>query len=212
MGNPKTSMNHANVLLVPGFMSPAWMLWPLKKFLQRADDDRNQSRVESWDYPRVLSDLDVTVAELAEMLESYRGSRVVLVAHSFGDWIARSAINRVSGPMPTALISVCPVVTSVPTAEWLSGVTGDRVPEIAIIADRERSEMPIAANNSILRSFVWAKGEFVVRRPNSSSLAANSRAQFRQREVMATHNSILFPPNGWSAIAEEVRWAIDTKR
>lgn len=176
--------------LIPGFMSPAWMMYPMQRYLDDACDN-----IIRWDYPRVFVDLENTVSSLTESLDRHPDQSVSIVAHSFGDWIVRSALNRVCNRSVTRLISVCPVVTSVPVVQLAHQATGDLIPEFAVMASDERASIKIPEHLDVDRSCVWANGEVLVKRHADSG---------RNRMVWASHNSILFQPNAWRVIWEEL--------
>jgi pimeloyl-ACP methyl ester carboxylesterase len=190
----KTAHRKLTVYLVPGFMSPAWMMVPLRWYLRR-----DLSDVRIWDYPRVFRDLDATLQQLAFRLDAHEEESVAIVSHSFGDWIARSALHRMQGNAVASLVSVCPVVTSVAAAKFAQKISGDLVPELAVMASEDHSEVSIPDEMSIRRSMVWARGETLIRR--DEKMTGNER----ERRVFALHNSILFQPNGWKVIREELR-------
>ncbi|QDT11932.1 hypothetical protein K239x_39340 [Planctomycetes bacterium K23_9] len=169
------------------------MVYPLQRYLRK-----RFSSVVCWDYPRVFTDLDRTLDQLALRFDQHTDGSVAVVAHSFGDWVVRSALHRMKSRAVNSLVSVCPVVTSVAAAEILSQVSSDLVPELTVMANVEQSEVPLPNQMNIKRSLVWARGETLVRRPKDLAMYD------RERRVFAFHNTILFQFNGWKAIQEEL--------
>ena len=183
----------ARLVLVPGFMSPAWMLIPMQRYLQR-----DFQTVIRWDYPRVFSDLDAVASSLARLLDS-SDVPTSIVAHSFGDWIVRSALHLTARTKFDRLVSVCPVTTAVPIVQWIRPLSANLVSEFAVMEDENRASLSIPDRIEIQRSVILATGEFIVREPSLTDL------NLKPRRVVATHNSILFRPNGWRAIRDELR-------
>ena len=186
-------MDDKTIYLIPGFMSPAWMMFPLQRYLGRRFRD-----VKRWDYPRVFSDLDATVDSLAVRLDRHTDGSVGIVAHSFGDWMVRSALCRVAGRSVSSLLSVCPVVTSVAAAKLATRVTGKLIPELKVMSNSEHSEIHIPRHLNVRRSFIWARGEMLIDRGDEIPPDA------RQQTVLASHNSVLFQPNAWKLIRDEL--------
>lgn len=170
------------------------MLYPLQRYLRGSFRDVNR-----WDYPRVFADLETTVGELAEKLDRHADESVTIVAHSFGDWIVRSAIRRMSGRSVSSLLSVCPVVTSVAAARVAKRVTGNAIPEFDVMSNESLASARIPDHLDIQRGFIWARGEVLIERGDTIPVGA------RERTVLASHNSVLFQPNGWRAIREELQ-------
>ena len=102
------NVSMTRLILIPGFMSPAWMLYPMQLHL-RSDFDH----VVRWDYPRIFSDLEVVTDSLARLLDDSE-DQISIVAHSFGDWITRAALRKTNHRLFGRLVSVCPVTTAVP--------------------------------------------------------------------------------------------------
>tara|TARA_R110002049_G_scaffold4601_5_gene32348 strand:- start:490274 stop:490804 length:531 start_codon:yes stop_codon:yes gene_type:complete len=173
-------------------MSPAWMMIPLQRYL-RTDFDR----IIRWDYPRVFSDLDVVTQSLARTIDE-TDDHVSIVAHSFGDWIVRSALAHTDHRDFHRLVSVCPVTTAVPLARRMAPIVGRLASELNVMASVDRAELSIPDHLVIDRSVIWAKLETLVRQQITST------RPIREREVWATHNSVLFQPNGWRCIRHEL--------
>lgn len=183
------------LVLVPGFMSPAWVMIPMQRFLKRYFD-----HVIRWDYPRVFSNLDTVTRSLSQLLAS-SNTPTSIVAHSFGDWITRSALAQTRRRNFEHLASVCPVTTAVPVVAWTRPFSAKLASEFAVMADENRASLSIPDHIRIHRTIIWATAEFIVRK----KMPLDSRV--KQRHVGATHNSILFQPNGWRAIGDALEVA-----
>lgn len=192
--NQTSFMNSRTIYLIPGFMSPAWMLYPLQRYLQATFDDVNR-----WDYPRVFADVNHTVQTLADKLDRHVDGSVTLVAHSFGDWIVRAALHQMSSASVAALVSVCPVLSAVTAARLATKLTGDMIPELQIMSDPMQAGITVPNHMPIQRSIIWAKAEVFVDR------GENRPAAVRQRTVFASHNSVLLQPNVWKVIRDELQ-------
>ncbi len=187
-------MEQTTLYLIPGFMSPAWMMIPMQRYLQSTFSD-----VRRWDYPRVFTDPDSIIDRFVIKLAEHSPHSVAIVAHSFGDWVVRSALRRSRVRSVKALVSVCPVVTRVAAARLAMKVGGGLIPELAVMADKARCEVQIPEELNIARSVIWARGELLISQGHGLS------DRVRQRRVLASHNSVLFQPNGWRAIREELQ-------
>ena len=185
------------VILVPGFTSPRWVLFPLYRYLRNRHE-----HVDLWDHPRVFSELDVTVNALAGKLrtESQAGRRIGLVSHSFGDWVARSALAEAGDVRISKLISITPVATRVPLARWIHWFSGRLIPEIRIMADEEKAGEHLVVSPAIEHIIFWARWDLIVRRPRPWP-----NPKTRHRLLRGTHVSLAFQPNLWRAVAEELK-------
>lgn len=193
-------LSPTTIYLIPGFMSPAWMMYPLAVYLESINSPGFE-KIVRWDYPRVFSDPHDTIVKLADELDSYPDRSVAIVAHSFGDWIARSALNRTRKRSVSKMVSTCPVVSAVPVAKLAQKMTGDWIPEFSIMASDERTKVDVPLHLQIQQSNIWARGEMLVRRTDERD------SRIRERFVWASHNSVLFQPNVWSVIREELEYS-----
>ncbi|QDT03078.1 Alpha/beta hydrolase family protein [Rubripirellula lacrimiformis] len=177
------------VVLVPGFMSPAWMMWPMAKYLQGSFH-----RVVRWDYPRIFVDLEVSVTSLADQLSALDSPQIAIVTHSFGDWLTRSALQRIQSPRQIRLISLCPVTTNVPIVTLTSPLSQYITPELRIMSQAASAEVSLPNSLDIRRTVIHAKGDLLVRQQVADD----------QRFVVASHNSVLFQPNVWVLVRDEL--------
>ena len=153
--------------------------------------------VVRWDYPRVFSDLNVVAESLARLLEETE-DEISIVSHSFGDWVTRAALRKTNHRQFGRLVSVCPVTTAVPIVRRTRMISEKLTSELAVMASVDRAELSFPDHIDIERSIVWARGEVLVRKE------AHDDRVVRQRHVWASHNSVLFQPNGWEVIREEL--------
>ncbi|MAT16073.1 MAG: hypothetical protein CMJ46_12480 [Planctomyces sp.] len=184
------------IYLIPGFMSPAWMLYPLERALRKPG-----RTIVRWDYPQVLTDPYRTVDALCEEMVRSAAPSVSIVGHSFGDWIARMAINQSQLPTIRKLISICPVVAPVPFASVFSPVLGKLIPELVIMNDRELSSSPLSSTTQARRSIIWAKVELIVARPEGLAV---------DHEIWGAHISCVFQPNLWRIVEQELSTSGDS--
>ncbi|MCM2373660.1 esterase/lipase family protein [Aporhodopirellula aestuarii] len=182
----------ATLLLVPGFMSPAWMMYPIYRYLHR-----DFAQVIRWDYPHVFHDTSSVIDSLAEQMDR-SNTPISIVAHSFGDWITRSALHRTTHKNFGRLVSVCPVTSSVPILRATHGLASNLTEEFAVMSSDQRAGVSIPDHLSISRSIVWATGDAFV------DDESNDPHVIRERRVWATHNSVLFQPNAWQVIRQEL--------
>ncbi len=154
-------------------------------------------RVVRWDYPRIFSEPTSIVESLASLLDQIQGT-ISLVAHSFGDWITRSALNTTSHSDFSKLVSVSPVTTAVPLARWTRPISSLLANELSVMADADQAEVAIADHIDIARAVIWTNAEFLVRTETRDDRVIH------ERTVWASHNSVLFQLNGWRAIREEL--------
>lgn len=167
------------------------MLLPLARQLRRSP-----MRVITWDYPRVFSNIDESVATLSSLMqrENRMGRSIGLITHSFGDWIARQAVASLEEVSIARWISICPVIREVPVAQWIHRWCGDRLAEIAIMADPEEASANLVDGSAVKHTTIWAQWEWLVR----------PREGMPRHELLGTHNSVLFQPNLWRLVAAEL--------
>ncbi len=185
------------ILLVPGFTSPRWVLLPLYLYLKR-----KHPHIELWDHPRVFSELNVTIEALADKLRAATkaGQNVKLVSHSFGDWVARSALAEAGEVRVAKLISITPVVERVPPARWVCRLTGRMIPELQVMADAERAAAHLEAAAKVEHILIWAKWDLIVRRPKPWPDSAA-----REFSLPGMHMTLPFQPRLWRLVAEELK-------
>jgi len=159
-------------------------------------------KVEIWRDRYIFRDTEASIERLSRRIgECSNSTRYGLVTHSFGDWVARQAISRTPNHCVEALASIAPVMKSgiIPQAiHWLSG---DLIPEIAIIADPELASKSLDCQTNLhqaglqdiarlRRLIVWAAIDLGVRRIDVSHLT-NVKVQ----HVAATHLSVVMQPD-----------------
>ncbi|MEZ6044114.1 MAG: hypothetical protein R3C11_00725 [Planctomycetaceae bacterium] len=171
-------------------MSPAWMLYGLERYLRRPG-----RKIIRWDYPQVFVDPARNVEKLSEALQNCKSPSIYLIGHSFGDWIARSAINDCKLPAIKKLISICPALAPVPFAKVFSPLFGWLIPELVVMKDPELISVPISSELSTQRTIIWARFEFIVSRPPGLEI---------NHEVLGTHITSVFQPSLWRMVEEEL--------
>ncbi|WP_442506718.1 esterase/lipase family protein [Novipirellula sp. SH528] len=183
-------------ILVPGFMSPAWMMWPLAHSLTNEVDS-----VVRWDYPRVFTDIEATIRSLASEIQSRRShsQHLAIVTHSFGDWIARSALQRIEHHPPTRVVSICPVTTRIVVASFMSQLTRRVLPELSVMSNQSLAEVPLPSAPSITHRVIWASGELLVPR-----YIPDPHPSLKETTVLGMHNSVLWQPNLWRQVKKDL--------
>ncbi|WP_144995186.1 alpha/beta hydrolase [Polystyrenella longa] len=136
-----------------------------------------------------------TIDTLCEAMVKSSAPSISLIGHSFGDWIARSAINQSQLKSIRKLISICPTVAPVPFAKVFKPIMGKLVPELVVMADKELMSTPLSEKMQIKRSSIWAKVEVIVTRPQDFKV---------DHEMWASHISSVFQPSVWRVIEEEL--------
>lgn len=181
----------ASILIVPGFMSPAWMLRPLASRLRGT-----YPSVVLWDYPRVFADVELNLAELSAQLDHTNPH--IVITHSYGDWMARAALG-ISEYRPQGMIAISPVVRSVPLIRALPNWLERNVPEFVVMRNEQRAAVNLQPAMEQRRMIYWARGELLV----DPNLPEHHRCR-RQRFFWGTHNSLLFQPKVWAAIDQDI--------
>lgn len=185
------------ILLIPGLLEPRSAFWPLKLRLQRFPLE-----VEIWRDRYIFRDTEASIERLAQRISDPSSStRYGLITHSFGDWVARQAIMRTPAHRVDALVSLAPVMRCgiIPGAIHL--VSGDLVPEIAIIANPELASKSLRCGSKfdearslaipqLRRMIVWAAIDLGVRRIDLSHLT-----DVVVHQVPATHLSVVLQAN-----------------
>ena len=105
------------VLIVGGFCEHPALLMPLRYALSKDFD-----RVEIWNDAIVCRNLDNSVIKLRDAIQRHEnhGETVLLVTHSFGDWIARQALLELSDHRERKLVSIAPIMAASPIAKILN--------------------------------------------------------------------------------------------
>lgn len=175
----------SKVLLVPGFLSPAWTPLPLKRFLTRSG-----IACSIWDDPFVGRDLGRSVGKLSQDIASIsKHSEASVVAHSFGDWLVRKCLSDDPTLQVGNLVSIGPVTTAVPAARVASKMGLGQMSEIRVMADQQRAEIEVAATSCKRRTVIWPRYEYVVAKGEP-----RGDAPTKIESVIGTHVSVLFQP------------------
>ncbi len=170
------------VILVPGLLEPHAAFWPLKRILSRHCD-----RVEFFPDRMIFRDVERSVQRLADTIIDVNGDRsIAIVTHSFGDWIARQAISQRPDHHVDALVSVTPVMRSGIVTTGLSWVSGNWIPEIRIITDREQACENLDCDDRLRRLVIWAKADEFIR-----SVDLNHIGNVEVERIAATHLTVI---------------------
>ena len=113
-----------------------------------------------------------------------------VVTHSFGDWVARAAIARQPNHRVKKLISLAPVMRA-GFLPWVAyAISGNLIPEIAVVMDADRASSNLDCDSRIKRLVVWSHFDESLRSVDVSHIK-----NVETRRVMATHLSIALQPN-----------------
>ena len=192
----------SEILIIPGMFSPAWVWIPFRRYLS----DYFPS-VSVWDHPHIFQNPEGVAELLSETVLEFKrlGREVLLVSHSYGDWIARRAICT-HGAEPACLISLCPVLTAVPLARLARLLRVDIIPELRLLADAERSAEHCLIPDTIHRAILWASFELVVGKPESLE------RRLETISLLATHNSVIFQPGVWKTVRNELAIVVEKSK
>ncbi len=183
------------IILVPGLLEPRFALWPLKRVLER-----RCQRVEIFRDRIVFRKLDDSVDRLAEMLRDLdRDGPIGIVTHSFGDWVARQAIARTPGHRVAALVSVAPAMRAGFVLRALHTVSGNLIPEVAVMLDPAKSLRNLDCGGRVRRLVIWAKFDECVR-----SIDLGHFPHIQVRRVIATHLSVIAQPSVFKIIEQSL--------
>lgn len=179
------------VVLVPGFMSPSWLLWPLHRHLCSRFPE-----VVLWDHPHIFSEPYAVAEEFRSWLRTQlgRGNQVALVTHSFGDWVARWAIQS-DDVVIEKLLSICPVVDTVPAARLFAAFSQNLIPEVRVMSDGETASACLELPSDVDHLVIWARWDFWIRRRELLP-----HIETDQRIVNGFHNSVVIQPGVWKQI------------
>lgn len=182
------------IILVPGLLEPAFAMVPLRWSL------RNHCRyVECWRDRCVFRNLEHSVDRMVERIsgDPVAGNAIGIVTHSFGDWIVRAAIARSPSHRVTALVSLAPLMRFGFLTGLLSAITGDWIPEVAVIMDRDRASANADCDSEVRRLVLWSGVDESLRSVDLSHVK-----NLEARHVLATHLSIPLQPNVHHAVAD----------
>jgi pimeloyl-ACP methyl ester carboxylesterase len=113
-----------------------------------------------------------------------------LVTHSFGDWVARAAVAEQPNHRVRTLVSLAPVIRAGFLARVAHALTGDLIPEIAVVMDAKRASANLDCDPRIRRMVVWSRFDESVR-----SVDLDQFTNIVTWHVTATHLTIALQPN-----------------
>ena len=175
------------LILVPGLLEPSFAFLPLRRCVKN-----DVASVECWRDRIIFRSLQSSVDRLADAIagDADSGESVGIVTHSFGDWVARAAIAKSRHHRVVALASLAPVMRAGFLPTLLYGVSGNMIPEIEIIMNREKASANLNCDERLRRLVVWSRFDESLR---SISLAHVQNVQVQR--VCASHISIVWQPN-----------------
>ncbi len=175
-----------HVILVPGLLEPHFAFWPLRYHLRRRG-----VRVNFFADRLAFRRIDDSIRRLTELIQAGPSDRSIgIVTHSFGDWVARQAIARASSSRVSALVSVAPVMRAGFLPALVQLVSGNLIPEIKIIMDRDLAAKNLDCDETIDRLVLWASFDECLR-----SVDLDHIRNLESQQVLATHLSIVLQPN-----------------
>jgi pimeloyl-ACP methyl ester carboxylesterase len=175
------------ILLVPGLLEPRFALWPLQWSLST-----NCEHVTCWRDRLAFRQLETSIDRMAERIagDPQREGSIGIVTHSFGDWVARAAIAKHPNHRVSTLVSLAPVMRGGLLMCLAYALTGNIIPEIAVVMDAKRAAANLDCDSRIRRLVVWSKCDESLR---SIDLSQINRIEVRR--VIATHLSIVLQPS-----------------
>jgi pimeloyl-ACP methyl ester carboxylesterase len=180
-------MPFQELILIPGLLEPRFTFFPLKRSLYRQGE-----QVRCWHDRLVFRSLDNSVDRLLEAIagDPDKLGEIALVTHSFGDWIAREALAKSAGHRVTAMVSLAPVMRAGFLPSLLYGVTGNLIPEIRVIMNRELAASHLDCGQVARRLVVWSRFDESLR-----AIPLDHLSHVQVQRVWATHISIVWQPN-----------------
>jgi hypothetical protein len=137
----------------------------------------------------IFRNIQCSINRLADRIDGdNQGQSIAIVTHSFGDWVARQAIAQVSSHNVAALASVAPVMRSGLVPFGLRLVSGNLIPEVKIITNRQRAAANLNLGDQVRRLVIWAKVDECVRCVPLDHLA-------KVQHVTATHLTVILQSN-----------------
>jgi len=187
--------NSFRFICLPGLLEPHFAFARLKHALADQADS-----IEIFPDRIVGRDLTDSVDRLAEMIRvdqtgEVMRSPIVLITHSFGDWVARQAIARQPRHRVTALISIAPAMQPGWVLHAFDVMTAWMIPEMRVIMDPARSTASLEADAVVARLILWAKADIIVR-----PIACEAMRAFEIKNLPGTHLSIVMQTNTIDAI------------
>lgn len=182
------------VILVPGLFESGLAMIPMRRVLRRHFD-----KVEIFSDRIAFRDLQHSVDRLRSEID--RQEPVVLVTHSFGDWVARQAILNTPNHNVVAMVSLAPAMKPGWLLKILRVITANQIPEIAALMDPAKAclgkSFPFPPNHLVL----WAAFDDTVK-PVDLPMQTGSEV----RKVFGTHISLIFQPNIYLQIIDFLKF------
>lgn len=177
----------SRLILIPGLFEPRFAFLPLKRALAEKVD-----HVECWRDRIAFRSVEDSVNRLADTIAENGDDRgtIGIVTHSFGDWVARAAIAKSQSHRVTAMVSLTPVIRAGFLPSLLYGLTGNLVPEIKVIMNRDRASANLDCDDRVRRLVIWSRFDESLR-PVPLDHVRNLQVE----RVWATHFSIPWQPN-----------------
>lgn len=192
-----SELTRPDVLLIPGFCEPRSLLWPMAWTARR-----HAAQVRIWRDRYLFRSLPASVQRLRGALQSNGESSIplVVITHSFGDWVLRQAMADLSEHRVTGIVSLAPVMRALPLARLarLGGL--GVVPEVPVMSDAVRAGEHLEHCSHLDHLVVWAALDWLV---PAAKLPASDRREIRR--VVATHLSIVLQPNVHAIVSEFLR-------
>jgi len=175
------------ILLIPGLFEPCLALWPLGASL------RSQcGQVACWRDRLAFRQLETSVKRMADRIagDPRVDGPIGIVTHSFGDWVARAALAKQPNHRVRTLVSLAPVIRAGFLAGVAHALTGNLIPEVAIVMDANRASTNLDCDRRIRRMVVWSRFDESVQ-----SVDLDQYRHIVTRRVIATHLTIALQPN-----------------
>ena len=178
---------YSQLILIPGLLEPGFSFMPLTHMLRK-----HGVPVERWRDRLIFRSLADSVNQLADAIAGDADAigSIGIVTHSFGDWVARAAIAKSQQHRVRAMVSLAPVMRAGFLPSLLYVLTGNIVPEIEIIMDREKASANLGCDDRIRRLVVWSRFDESLR-----SVPLDHIANLDVQRVYGTHFSMAWQPN-----------------
>jgi hypothetical protein len=185
---------YSRLILVPGLLELGHAFIPLQRSLRR-----HEVLVEQWRDRIVFRSLEDSVSRLADTIsgDSNSDGAIGIVTHSFGDWVARAAIAQCSKHRVRAMVSLAPVMRTgfLPSVLYL--VSGNLIPEIKVIMNKEKASANLDCDSRMRRLVIWSRFDECLR-----SIPLDHLHNIEVQRVYGTHLSIPWQPNVISRVHE----------
>jgi len=191
---PRSSREPASVLLIPGFCEPRSLLWPLALSVRR-----QAAHVHIWRDRYLFRSFSDGVQRLGNVLQASeeRSTPLVVVTHSFGDWMLRQALAGLPTHRVIGVVSLAPVMQSLPLARLARYAGLGIVPEVPVMSDAVRASEHLQCLADLDHLVVWASLDWLV---PPADLPKSDQREIRR--VVATHLSIVLQPNTYAIVGE----------